>query len=266
MIFNRPEVVAGLCAQGLAGCRWLILLEASRQQGIDCGIPCVYICRPVTACSPMTLPPAKCATRSPMVRGPIGRVAAFPLDHRMSRCLDRRYDRHVAWKARLRVVQVRRAACGTGGLSRTTRCSIRAVRLRGSALQETARCGVWRTSCDSNDLESRLSASHHVFADLAHQIGTNQNKLKAVFKEVFGVTMAEYCLERRMREAQQLLLEATPHDRPGGRTSGHTNTRAVSRRRFKGHVEYVSPGLPAAPFAAQPFSFSTSGPTATACA
>jgi AraC-like DNA-binding protein len=30
-----------------------------------------------------------------------------------------------------------------------------------------------------------------------------------VFKEAFGITMADYCLERRMREAQQLLLEAT---------------------------------------------------------
>jgi AraC-like DNA-binding protein len=47
------------------------------------------------------------------------------------------------------------------------------------------------------------------FADLAREIGTNQNKLKAVFKEAFGITMADYCLERRMREAQQLLLEAT---------------------------------------------------------
>jgi AraC-like DNA-binding protein len=48
-----------------------------------------------------------------------------------------------------------------------------------------------------------------LFAELAREIGTNQNKLKAVFKEAFGVTMADYCLARRMREAQQLLLEAT---------------------------------------------------------
>jgi AraC-like DNA-binding protein len=48
-----------------------------------------------------------------------------------------------------------------------------------------------------------------LFADLAREIGTNQNKLKAVFKEAFGVTMADHCLERRMREAQLLLLEAT---------------------------------------------------------
>jgi AraC-like DNA-binding protein len=29
------------------------------------------------------------------------------------------------------------------------------------------------------------------------------------FKQSFGVTMADYCLERRVREAQQLLMEAT---------------------------------------------------------
>jgi AraC-like DNA-binding protein len=44
---------------------------------------------------------------------------------------------------------------------------------------------------------------------LARDLGTNPNKLRAAFKAAFGVTMAEYCLERRMREAQQLLF----HDR-----------------------------------------------------
>jgi AraC-like DNA-binding protein len=44
-------------------------------------------------------------------------------------------------------------------------------------------------------------------SDLARELGTNSNKLRAVFKAVYGTTMAEYCLDRRMREAQQLLLQ-----------------------------------------------------------
>jgi AraC-like DNA-binding protein len=48
-----------------------------------------------------------------------------------------------------------------------------------------------------------------MFAELAHQLGTNQNKQKAVFKETFRVTMAEYCIDRRIREAQHFLIEAS---------------------------------------------------------
>jgi AraC-like DNA-binding protein len=47
-----------------------------------------------------------------------------------------------------------------------------------------------------------------LFDDLARELGTNPNKLRTAFKDAYGVTMAEYCLERRLREAQQLLLEA----------------------------------------------------------
>jgi AraC-like DNA-binding protein len=43
--------------------------------------------------------------------------------------------------------------------------------------------------------------------ELARELGTNPNKLRASFKAAFGLTMAEYCLERRMREAQQLLFQ-----------------------------------------------------------
>ena len=45
------------------------------------------------------------------------------------------------------------------------------------------------------------------FTNLAHSLGTNPNKLRVAFKTAFGVTMTEYCKDRRMRKAQQLLLE-----------------------------------------------------------
>lgn len=50
-------------------------------------------------------------------------------------------------------------------------------------------------------------ASPPHFPELAHRIGTNQNKLKVLFRQVFGTTMADYCVQRRIRIAQALLLE-----------------------------------------------------------
>ena len=47
-----------------------------------------------------------------------------------------------------------------------------------------------------------------LFDDLARELGTNPNKLRTAFKDAYGITMAEYCLQRRLRESQQLLLEA----------------------------------------------------------
>lgn len=46
-----------------------------------------------------------------------------------------------------------------------------------------------------------------LLADLARQLGSNQKTLKIVFRRVFGTTIANYCLLKRMRLAQTLLLE-----------------------------------------------------------
>lgn len=42
---------------------------------------------------------------------------------------------------------------------------------------------------------------------LARHVGLNEQKLKWLFREVFGMTIHEFCMERRMQEAQRLLLE-----------------------------------------------------------
>ena len=52
-----------------------------------------------------------------------------------------------------------------------------------------------------------LSDAEIFLVELARDLGTNPNKLQASFKAAFGITIGDYCLERRIREAQQLLLE-----------------------------------------------------------
>jgi AraC-like DNA-binding protein len=73
------------------------------------------------------------------------------------------------------------------------------------------------------------------FATLAREVGTSQNKLKAVFKQAFGVTMADYCLERRMREAQQLLLEAALTIAQVAERVGYEHQSSFTAA-FRGHV------------------------------
>jgi len=46
-----------------------------------------------------------------------------------------------------------------------------------------------------------------LLAELTRQLGTNQKTLKIVFRRAFGTTIANYCLLKRMRLAQSLLLE-----------------------------------------------------------
>jgi AraC-like DNA-binding protein len=74
-----------------------------------------------------------------------------------------------------------------------------------------------------------------LFAELAQDVGTNQNKLKAVFKDAFGLTMAEYCLERRMREAQLLLMEATLTIAQVADRVGYEHQSSFAAA-FRGHV------------------------------
>ncbi len=44
--------------------------------------------------------------------------------------------------------------------------------------------------------------------DLARMVGVGETKLRALFQKTFGVNPQEFCLERRMQEAQGLLLNS----------------------------------------------------------
>jgi AraC-like DNA-binding protein len=59
----------------------------------------------------------------------------------------------------------------------------------------------------AREMLDRYYADPPPFDGLARELGTNRNKLKSVFREVLGLTLTEYCVQRRVRTAQSLLLE-----------------------------------------------------------
>jgi AraC-like DNA-binding protein len=85
---------------------------------------------------------------------------------------------------------------------------------------------------------------------LARKLCTNANKLRASFKTAFGVTMNEYCLDRRMREAQQLLLqgrlsisqigERVGYEYPSGFTAAFTRHVGMTPRQYRRHRAAVT--------------------------
>jgi AraC-like DNA-binding protein len=197
LIFNRPEVTLVCLPKGRP--QTVDIAGGARQQGM------VAIFRAATFPARYGL---ELADLPPVVRdavtgsAEVGRIASFPLDHRLASLLADTIDTRL--DGEMRVLQY------AGRLAELVAYTLDAMQhtplLRGTALNRLRDVELAHAALQFLERDYRKPP---LFADLAREIGTNQNKLKAVFKEAFGVTMAEYCLERRMREAQQLLLEAT---------------------------------------------------------
>ncbi len=197
LVFNRPEVTLVCLPKGRPPT--VDIAGGARQQGM------VAIFRAASFAARYGL---QLADLPPVVRdavtgsAEVGRIASFPLDHRLAGLLADTIDTRL--DGELRVVQY------AGRLAELVAYTLDAMQhtplLRGTALNRLRDVELAHAALRRLELDYRKPP---LFADLAREIGTNQNKLKAVFKEAFGATMAGYCLERRMREAQQLLLEAT---------------------------------------------------------
>lgn len=197
MVFNRPEVTLACLPKGM-----LVTVDiagGARQQGI------VAIFRASTFARRYGLLdddlPAE--VREALADSAlIGRVASFPVDHKVATLIADTLDSRL--HGELRVVQV------AGRVGELVAYALDAMwtqpQLRGTALGSRRDFDLAQAAMARLDRDYRHPP---LFGELAHELGTNQNKLKAVFKEAFGVTMADYCLERRVREAQQLLLEAS---------------------------------------------------------
>jgi AraC-like DNA-binding protein len=197
MVFNRPEVTLACLPGGRM--QTVDIVGGVRQQGV------IAVFRASTFAARYDLQFEDLPTVMQEVlagSGAVGRIASFPLDHRIAGLIADTIDSPL--EGELRVVQY------AGRLAELVAYTLDAMHrtpsLRGSALNRRRDVELANSAIERLERDYRKPPC---FVKLARDIGTNQNKLKAVFKDVFGVTMTDYCLERRMREAQQLLLEAT---------------------------------------------------------
>lgn len=223
LVFNRPELTLACIPAGLP--MTASIGAGARQQGI------VAVFRARTFASrfglmPDDLPPEMRAAIAGSARE--GRIASFPIDHRVASLIADTLDSRL--HGELRTVQL------AGRLAELVAYAMEAMlqqdKLVTTALPRMRDLDIARAARERLDRDYRRPPN---FRDLAHDIGTSQNKLKAVFKQAFGLTMADYCLERRVREAQQLLMEAKLTVAQVAERVGYEHQSSFTAA-FRGHV------------------------------
>ncbi|MCE2689020.1 MAG: AraC family transcriptional regulator [Rubrivivax sp.] len=243
LVFNRPELTL-TCIPPLLPLSAHIAAGARQQ-----GVVAVFKARSFASrfgLLPEDLPPELRVA----VEGDagMGRIASFPVDHRVAALVGDTLDSRL--HGELRTVQL------AGRLAELV-----AYALEAMLHQHEARTAVLSRRRDldlARAAQARLDRDYRRppnFADLAREIGTSQNKLKSVFKQAFGLTMADYCLERRVREAQQLLMEATltiaqvaervGYEHQSSFTAAFRNQVGMSPREYRRHRAPFSLELPA---------------------
>jgi AraC-like DNA-binding protein len=243
LVFNRPELTL-TCIPPLLPLSAHIAAGARQQ-----GIVAVFKARSFASrfgLLPEDLPPELRVA----VEGDagMGRIASFPIDHRVAALVGDTLDSRL--HGELRTVQL------AGRLAELV-----AYALEAMLHQHEARTAVLPRRRDldlARAAQARLDRDYRRppnFADLAREIGTSQNKLKSVFKQAFGLTMADYCLERRVREAQQLLMEATltiaqvaervGYEHQSSFTAAFRSQVGMSPREYRRHRAPFSLELPA---------------------
>jgi AraC-like DNA-binding protein len=223
IVFNRPEVVLACLPSGLP--MSADIAGGARQQGI------VATFRAATFAKRFGL---RDEDLPPEVRDALGeaatfgRIASFPVDHRVAALIADTLDSRL--HGELRVVQV------AGRVAELVAYALDAMLSQqpapGPALQLRRDFDLAHAALVRLDRDYRRPPP---FGDLAREIGTNQNKLKVLFKQAFGMTMADYCLGRRVREAQQLLLEASLTIAQVAERVGYEHQSSFTAA-FRGHV------------------------------
>lgn len=223
LVFNRPELTLTSIPAGLP--MSANITAGARQQGI------VAVFRARSFASrfgllPEDLPPELEAAMAGEAR--MGRLASFPIDHRIAALVADTLDSRL--HGELRTVQL------AGRMAELVAYALEAMlhqhQARTASLPRRHDLDLAHAARARLDREYRRPPN---FADMAREIGTSQNKLKAVFKTAFGVTMADYCLERRMREAQQLLMEAALTIAQVAERVGYEHQSSFAAA-FSGHV------------------------------
>jgi AraC-like DNA-binding protein len=223
LVFNRPELTLTCIPAGLP--MSANIAAGARQQGI------VAVIRASSFATRFgllheDLPPELQAAIAGEVQ--MGRLASFPIDQRIAALVADTLDSRL--HGELRTVQL-------GGRI----AELVAYALEAMLHQHEARTTTLPRRRDldlAQAARTRLDKDYRRppgFADLAREIGTSQNKLKSVFKQAYGLTMADYCLERRMREAQQLLMEAALTIAQVAERVGYEHQSSFAAA-FSGHV------------------------------
>jgi AraC-like DNA-binding protein len=223
LVFDHPELTLGCIPAGTA--MTADIAAGARQQGIvavfgAAGFGARFGLRPDDL--PAELQAALQGAAAP------GRLASFPVDHRVAALVADTLDSRL--RGELRTLQI------TGRVAELVAYAIDAM--FGQAHQRSALLPRRRDLELAQAARARLDQEYRrppTFTELARDIGVSQNKLKTLFREAFGVTMADYCLERRVREAQQLLLEATLTIAQVAERVGYEHQSSFTAA-FRGHV------------------------------
>ncbi len=216
VVFNRPELTLVCVPSGMH-----ITVDGQggvRQQGVN------GFFRPAALTEAYGLQPDDLP---PVVREAVagtagfGRIVSLPLDHHVAALVADTIDTPL--QGEMRALQY------AGRMAELVAYTMDAIRRHPPALRVAAAAMTsatpatpatpasvaepldWRAAHLVQLALERLARAYRkppLFKELARELGINPNKLQASFKAAFGITMADYCLERRMREAQQLLLEA----------------------------------------------------------
>mgnify|MGYP000116601973 CR=1 FL=1 len=223
MVFDHPELTLGCIPAGMA--MSAVIHAGARQQGIVAVLRADRFAERF-GLLPEDLPPELQAALEGQAGA--GRIASFPVDHRVAALVADTLDSQL--HGELRTVQL------AGRVAELVAYAIDAM--IGHSGQRSAMLPRRRDLDLAQEARRRLDQEYRRppgFATLARDIGTSQNKLKAVFKAAHGVTMAEYCLERRIREAQQLLLEAALTIAQVAERVGYEHQSSFTAA-FRGHV------------------------------
>ena len=133
-------------------------------------------------------------------KGEFGRLVSVPLEEHTANLLTDTMDTHLQGEMRAMQYLARLVELSAFALNAIiTEPAEPERRLQTAREVELARLA-----------RERLSVEYRKPPDLcalAYEFGSNPNKLRSAFKRAYGITMAEYCRDRRMREAQRLLLE-----------------------------------------------------------
>jgi AraC-like DNA-binding protein len=198
IVFNRPEVLLACLPEGVT--LTADVMGGSRQQGLVANFRGKTFAKRLGLLE-SELPPAV----REVVRhsSDVVRLSSFPVDQRIAALIADTLDSRLPGE--LRTMQL------NGRLIELIAFALQAIQERADdpahrhvLLPRRRDLDVARAARERLDREYRRPP---LLGDLASDLGVSLNKLKSVFKESFGTTMADHCLDRRIREAQQLLLE-----------------------------------------------------------